>query len=394
MANIKKAIASARGYFCKTGAGGGGWKTSRGEDGAPIHPTIWLAEAACRQQYLYHSLIGIHKDVKKVINNLLDSHPNLLSEPPHRTLVREGEECDTIWRWLVKTEQVVVVAYVAYNARQKNWSIPVNATDQKNGSSLFTDPSITMSYDMFCVLHCITGEVFDGAVNKMTNESVLHILAKKNDVYGNGMALKIMKEMLVDSCGNTDPDLVDKVEGKTALDYALDRGDTVMAWVLVNSFGADWGLAEAKLGADTAVCVKSFLEECRRLYGIQPNFSSGATGEGNVCFVCLEDVSQDTYKMDCCGNFTHAECLRKSLKRPIGGARCMLCRRDLCGDLFTRMPSAFRTGLNPPLLPALTGIRAETGRSGARRAGNSPTFVARASPAIHVVIAAVACMFL
>lgn len=316
-------------------------------DNAPLlRPMNDLIEAVYQQQH--H--VEIQKDVKKIINNLLDSHPNLLSLPPPKALMGVGEECDTLWRWLIKNDHLSVITHVAFSSVSKNWTIPTNKIDQNNGSSLFTDPTITMSYEMFCTLHGMTGEMFNGIVNKMTNESVLHILAKKNDVYGNGMALKIMKEVVVDSSDNIDPDLVDKVEGKTALDYALSRGDTIMARLLVGAFGADWGQAENKIDKNTTECVKNFLNECRLLYGITPNAPVEMVNDSSICVVCLESIKEDMYKMDCCGNVLHTECLRKSLRRPVGGASCMFCRKTLCDELCSKMPSYIGMGsTHPPL---------------------------------------------
>lgn len=337
MDSLKKAFVDAQNYFL-------GPRIFR-----PLSASsamIELVEAAYRQPYPSQNPREIQKDVRKTVTKLLNSYPDLMTLTPPPDLLMTGEECDTLWRWLVKNDQVNVITYVALNADSKNWLIPTNKTDQKNGSSLFTDPTITLSYDMFCTLHYIAGEMFDGVVNLMTDESVLHVLARKNDVFGNGMALKIMKEVVVYSSENIDPDLVDKVEGKNALDYALARGDTNMAWLLVNAFGADWGLAEDKVGPNAAGCVKLFLEECRRLYGIRPNAPVEEASE-KTCFVCLEEMVRDMYKMGCCGNFTHAECLRRSLKRPMGGARCMICRRNLCDELFSKMPGSLVLGPAP-----------------------------------------------
>lgn len=384
MGFLKKTVAKVlRGLRARRGV--------RPQPPPPPHPSLCATEfieAVCRH-HQQENPTDIDRDVKKTINSLLDSRHDLLSLPPPPPPTG-GEECDTLWRWLVRNNHADVVNYVAFNASERNWTIPANKTDPRNGSSLFTDPAITMSYDMFCALHYVSGELFDGVVNKMTNESVLHILAKRNDVYGNGMALKIMKEVMINSCANTDPDLVDKLEGKTALDYALARGDTAMAWVLVNAFGADWGLAEAKASEQTttttaaADCVMHFLRECRRLYGIQPNVSTeaAATREETSCVVCLEDVVYgDMYKMSCCGNVLHTECLRKSLRHLRGVvARCMICREDLCDELFFKMPG-FSFGLSSATIPLSLLLSAARGYDGPA--------VAESVPPLHALAALV-----
>lgn len=181
--------------------------------------------------------------------------------------------------------------------------------------------------------------------NKTTNETILHILGKQDTIQGKETAINILKNFVVENSMDLDPDLIDSA-GRTALHYALERGELGVAELLVERIGADWDLdmksalsvSNETLASRHPKCIE-FLEKCREVYSIKPN----SEGDGETCVICQDEIKASAYSMRCCKVKLHTVCLRKHLARA-EALSCLVCRQNICKDkdkvLYDSIPNA------------------------------------------------------
>lgn len=282
-----------------------------------------------------HTLRELSSNDKRTLHRILSENPHLLFS--------EYEDCDTVWRWLIKHDYFLIIKFVLNMANEgkygTGWPIPSNQYDKKNGSTIFTDHTLYLTTKLFHLLFAKSGEKLH-LYNKTTNETVLHILVKKNTIQGKETAFDILKNIVAENSMDLDPDLID-FAGKTALHYALERGELGVAELLVERIGADWDLgmksalsvSNETLASRHPECVK-FLQKCRENYSIKPNSEGG----GETCVICLNEIEASAYAMRCCSVKLHTTCLRKHLARA-EALSCLICRQEICKDLYNSVPS-------------------------------------------------------
>ena len=269
----------------------------------------------------------------------------LLSDP--FLLFSKYGGCDTVWRWLIKHDYFLIIKLILNESFGGEfgirWFIPSNQYDENDGSTIFTDHSLCLTARLFHLLFTDSGEKLD-LHNKETNETVLHMLLKQNTTQGKETALEILKSTVAENSMDLDPNMID-FAGRTALHYALERGNLRAAELLVERIGADWDLAMVSvppvsnetLASRHPECVK-FLQKCEENYSIKPN----SEGHGETCAICLDEIKDFAYLMRCCKNKLHTVCLRKYLARAKTPS-CAICRRNICKsedkDLYDRIPS-------------------------------------------------------
>ena len=252
---------------------------------------------------------------------------------------------DTVWRWLIKNDYYVIIKYILENATGGSygirWYIPSNRYNGNNGSTIFTDPSLFLTEKLFKLLFTMSGEELYH-YNKMTNETVLHIQVKQNTPQGKEAAFNILKNIVAENSTDLDPDLID-FAGRTALHYALERGELRMAELLVERVGADWDLgvksapsvSNETLASRHPECV-DFLQKCRKKYSVKPN----SVGDGETCVICLDKIETFAYSMKCCKIKLHTVCLRNYLARA-QTPTCVSCRQEIYEDkdLYDSIPN-------------------------------------------------------
>ena len=273
---------------------------------------------------------------KQMLRSILHSDPFLL--------FNEYEGCDTVWRWLIRHDYFLIIEFILDEAIGQygiSWCIPSNRFDKNDGSTIFTDHSLILTARLFHLLFTESEEKLH-LYNKETNETVLHKLVKQ-DLRKN-TALEILRTIVVENSMDLDPDLID-FAGKTALHYALERGNLRTAELLVERIGADWDLAMVSdppvsnetLASRHPECVE-FLQKCKDKYSIKPN----SEGCWETCSICLSKIKGSAYLMQCCANKLHTACLRKYLARAEAPS-CTVCRRDIREgvdkDLYDRVPN-------------------------------------------------------
>ncbi len=115
---------------------------------------------------------------------------------------------------------------------------------------------------------------------------------KENTIQGKETAFNVIKNIVAENSMDLDPDLLDFV-GRTALHYALERGELGIAEHLVEKISADWDLgmksavsiSNETLASRHPECVE-FLQKCREKYSIKPNSDGG----GETCVICRDDI--------------------------------------------------------------------------------------------------------
>ena len=285
-----------------------------------------------------YALRELSNSDKHTLHRVLFENPKLLFS--------KYEGYDTVWRWLIKHDYFLIIKYILNKAtggeHGVRWYIPSNRYDENNGSTIFTDHSLYLSARLFDLLFTMSGEKLH-LYNKMTKETALHILAKQNTIQGKETAFHILKNIVAENSTDLDPDLID-FAGRTALHYALERGELRMAELLVERVGADWDLgvksapsvSNETLASRHPECVE-FLQKCREKYSIKPN----SEGDGETCVICLDKIEASAYAMRCCQGKLHTVCLRKYLARA-EDLRCFLCRRQEIRedkDLYDSIPN-------------------------------------------------------
>nr|BDT63238.1 MAG: wsv222-like protein [Hemigrapsus takanoi nimavirus]GBG35331.1 wsv222-like protein, paralog 1 [Hemigrapsus takanoi nimavirus] len=275
-----------------------------------------------------HTAHDLSSNGKQTLFRILLLNPSLL--------FNEYEGYDTVWRWLIKYDYFLIIRFVLNKASGGEygirWHIPSNRYDKNNGSTIFTDHSLPLTARLFNLLFTMSGEKLH-LYNKTTYETVLHILVKQNTIQGKETAFNILNNIVADNSMDLDPDLID-FAGRTALHYALERGELRVAELLVERIGADWDLglnrslfvSNETLDSRHPECVE-FLQKCREKYSIKPNSEGG----GETCVICQDEIEASTYSMRCCKVKLHTVCLRKHLARA-EAISCLLCRQEICKD--------------------------------------------------------------
>lgn len=284
----------------------------------PLLRLVWLARKSGTISTSHLPYISLSYNDKRALNDILSAHPFLLFS--------KYEGCQTVWRWLIKHDYYIIIEFILNGGNgeyQVKWQIPVNDYDENDGSTIFTDHTLTLSYDLFKLLVTTAGENFL-LYNKITNETVLHMLAKHKS---KEEALCILRNIVVSNSMELDPDLQD-FAGRTALHYALERGYVKIAELLVERVGASWDLDMGCVSNETLAskhpkCVE-FLQTCRERYSIKPN----CEGQGDTCVICLAAIETSAYSLQCCKVKLHTDCLRKYLARTVSFT-CLICRKDI-----------------------------------------------------------------
>ena len=244
------------------------------------------------------------------------------------TLLKVGyDDCDTLWRWLVKNDHYNICLLIF-----KNWDIgcdiPINAVDPVTGDSVLTDHRFTLSPEMFDLL--ITNDERMDFYNTMTRENLLHVLVKKRPGNLENKQAYNLLGFLVKKCETMstpfleyipDIDLVNH-QGKSPLQIALESEWMEMAKLLVKKLGADFNcVTYSSLPRKS----KEYIEKCRSLHTIKSNVFE-IDDSDKECSFCTEDMEPGkAYRMvTCCNKMVHSECLRKYLTRT-KNPKCILC---------------------------------------------------------------------